>query len=316
MSSTGPVLVIHGGAGDPTTELAQNDAACREALRAALEAGRRALDGDGDAVAAVQAAVAEMESCELFNAGRGSALCSDGSVQMSAALMRGSDRAAGAVAGLTTTEHPIAAARHVLDSPQMLMVGQWADRRAGELGIAQRPNEFFVTDQQRARLSSAPGSSSTPAWSHSRGTVGAVCVDRRGVLAAATSTGGVFGQPPGRVGDTPVIGAGTWADEHVAVSCTGDGEAFIRAGAGRQIAMLVQAGTAVGEATDHVLADVAAAGGRGGLIALDRSGEAACPISSRVMPGGVWREGSEPVVWVTERPGATASPNPSNTRRR
>ena len=290
--------MIHGGAGDPTTELEQYDAACREALHGALEAGRQALRMEDDAVAALHAAVAELESCELFNAGHGSALCSDGSVQMSAALMRGSDRAAGAVAGLTSTEHPIAAARYVLDSPQVLVVGEWADRRAGELGVMQRPNEFFVTERQRARLSSALDSG------HSRGTVGAVCLDRGGMLAAGTSTGGVFAQPPGRVGDTPVIGAGTWADEHVAVSCTGDGEAFIRAGAGRQIAMLVQAGMTVGDATERVLADVAALGGRGGLIAVDRSGERACPISSKVMPGAVWREGSEPVVWVTERPGA------------
>ena len=300
--------MIHGGAGDPTTELEQYEAACREALIAALDAGRQALLAHGEATEATQAAVTEMESCELFNAGRGSALCSDGSVQMSAALMRGSDRVAGAVAAVTATEHPIVAARRVLDSNQVLIVGEWADRRAAALGIAQRPNEFFVTERQRARLSGLDAG-------HDRGTVGAVCLDRRGSLAAATSTGGVFGQPPGRVGDTPLIGAGTWADQYVAVSCTGHGEAFIRAGAARQIAMYVQAGMPVGEATELVLADVAALGGRGGLIAVDGTGETACPISSRVMPGGVWREGSDPVVWVTERPVAAASARGAGSER-
>jgi L-asparaginase / beta-aspartyl-peptidase len=296
MSATPPVLLIHGGEGDVTDVLREHEAAFREALLGALAAGRRVLEKEGDAIDAAQAAVAEMESCELFNAGRGSALCSDGSVQMSAALMRGSDRAAGAVAGLTRTEHPILAARLVLDSDQVLMVGEWADRRAAELGIAQRDNLHFVTEHQLARLRGRA------APEPMRGTVGAVCLDVDGVLAAATSTGGRSGQPPGRVGDSPLIGAGTWADEHVAVSCTGVGEAFIRTGAAHQIAMLRQSGVALAEASERALADVSVFSGRGGLIAIDPAGAISSPLLSEVMPGGVWRAGLEPVVWITGRP--------------
>ncbi|HEY6398742.1 MAG TPA: isoaspartyl peptidase/L-asparaginase, partial [Solirubrobacteraceae bacterium] len=221
---------------------------------------------------------------------------SDGSVQLSAGVMRGSDRAAGAVAALTRTEHPILAARFVLDSDQVLMAGEAADRRAAELGATQRENSFFVTERQWARLRGR-------AHELARGTVGAVCLDVRGALAAATSTGGRSGQPPGRVGDSPLIGAGTWADERVAISCTGAGEAFIRAGAARQIAMLLQSGMALEDATERALADVAALGGRGGLIALDSTGAMSTPLLRGVMPGGSWRAGSEPAVWVTEPPG-------------
>ena len=288
------MLVIHGGAGYPADEPAGRQSAYADALRAALEAGATALADRGEATAAVQAVVIELESCELFNAGRGSALCSDGSVQMSAALMRGSDGVAGAVAGVTRTEHPILAARCVFDSPQVLLIGGWADERAADAGLAQRPNEFFVTERQRARMV-AGQSAGAP-----RGTVGAVCLDGHGILAAATSTGGVFGQPPGRVGDTPVVGAGTWADDRVAVSCTGDGEAFIRVGAARQIAALARSGMTLEEATSCVLEEIAAIGGSGGLIAVDWSGRTAAPFSTMTMPGGVWRDGSEPVVWVAE----------------
>lgn len=285
--------MIHGGSGENVTELTEHGAAYRDALIAALDAGAAVLIGHGDAVAAVQSAVEELESCELFNAGRGSALCADGSVQMSAALMRGRDRAAGAVAGVTTTEHPIAAARCVLDSPQVLVLTEWADALAAAAGAVQRSNDFFVAPRQQARLAARREAD------HGRGTVGAVSLDERGMLAAATSTGGLFGQPPGRVGDTPVIGAGTWADQRVAVSCTGHGEAFIRVGAARQVAMLMRAGMTVDEAADHALRDVRAVGGGGGLIAVDATGRTAAPFSSRVMPGGLWREGKAE-VWVTD----------------
>ncbi|MDQ6817052.1 MAG: isoaspartyl peptidase/L-asparaginase [Actinomycetota bacterium] len=329
MSPTAPVLLIHGGEGDATVELREHEAAFREALLGALEAGRRALEAGGGAIDVAQAAVAEMESCELFNAGRGSALCSDGSVQMSAALMRGSDRAAGAVAGLSRTEHPILAARYVLESEQVLFAGEWADRHAAALGAAQRDNAFFVTEHQRARLLAVAGAEGRRTGAEVRGavdevrgtvdevrgtvgdvrgTVGAVCLDSRGVLAAATSTGGRSGQPPGRVGDSPVIGAGTWADQHVAVSCTGAGEAFIRAGAAHQIAMLLKSGLTVAQAAERSLADVAKLSRHGGLIAVDSTGATATPLLSEVMPGGVWRAGVEPMAWVTDPPRRFGTP--------
>jgi isoaspartyl peptidase/L-asparaginase-like protein (Ntn-hydrolase superfamily) len=130
------------------------------------------------------------------------------------------------------------------------------------------------------------------------GTVGAVCLDAHGRLAAATSTGGIRGQPPGRIGDTPLVGAGTWADAAVAVSCTGDGEAFIRSGVGRLIAALVRCGVTLEEAARRALDDVAALGGEGGLLALHASGALTAPFLTEAMPHGFWRAGQQPTITV------------------
>jgi L-asparaginase / beta-aspartyl-peptidase len=290
---SGGLVAIHAGAGPRTEELADCQAECREALAGALTDAATILEGGGDAVSAAQAAVMVLEAFPLFNAGVGSALCADGTVQMSAALMRGADRQAGAVAGVTRTRFPILAARAVFESPQVLMLGAAADARAASEGAEQWPPARFITERQRARLEPRAAGAGTD-----RGTVGAVCLDSDGTLAAATSTGGVFGQPPGRVGDSPVFGAGTWADDHVAVSCTGDGELFVRAGVARTIAVRVAGASALGQAAEGALADVSALGGHGGLIAIDASGALALPFSTETMPRGVWRTGSGPQVWV------------------
>jgi beta-aspartyl-peptidase (threonine type) len=282
-----PVIAIHAGAGDHAQELQEHDVECRQALMDALEAAQAAL-AEG-AVRAVQAATVVMENFELFNAGRGSALCSDGSVEMSAAVMRGGDQAAGAVAGVRHSENPILAARAVLDSPQVLVVGPPADERATLAGIAQLPNDYFITDRQRARLSDRH---------EDRATVGAVCVDAEGTLAAATSTGGIRNQPPGRVGDCPIIGAGTWADRVAAVSCTGDGEAFIRCATAREVAALVRSGADLAQAADWALEQVAGLQASGGLIAVDAVGSVAMPFLTPAMPRGLWRLGEPPVVWL------------------
>lgn len=289
--SSRPVIVVHGGAGSLTDDLREHAAACRDALRAALQAAAARLGEGQDAVAAVGEAVSVLETSALFNAGHGSALCADGTVEMAAALMRGSDRAAGAVAAVTRTEHPVAAAHALLDAPQVLMVGEAADAYAAAAGAAQRRPGHFVTDRQLARLRER---AVQPAGEH--GTVGAVCLDAEGRLAAATSTGGLVGQPPGRVGDTPLIGAGTWADRHVAVSCTGDGEAFIRAGAARVLAVLVAQGMAVDDAAQAVLEDVGRCDGGGGLIAVDSRGNVTMAFSTEAMPRGVWHPGQEPTA--------------------
>lgn len=285
-----PIVAVHGGAGAGRSLLA-HEGECRAALHAALDEARSALASRGDAVDAVLAAVRVLEEFELFNAGRGAALCADGSVELSAAIMRGADRAAGGVAGLRRTRHPVAAARRVLESDQVLMIGDHADRLAARAGLEQVPNAHFITERQRDVLRSrrAPDA---------QGTVGAVCLDRRGNLAAATSTGGIAGQPPGRVGDSPLIGAGTWADARVAVSCTGDGEAFVRAGAARRLAVLVQEGVTLAHAGDAVLSDVRRLAGSGGLIAVDARGTVVLPFRTPAMPRGVWRDGSDPVVHV------------------
>jgi L-asparaginase / beta-aspartyl-peptidase len=309
-----PVIVVHAGAGGLSDDLREQETECRAALEDALLAGARALE-TGGAVEAVSAAVMAMERFSLFNAGYGSVLCSDGSVEMSAAVMRGSDRAAGAVAMMRRTRHPVAAALTLLDAPPVLLAGERADAHAAAQGLEQGDPTEFVTERQRRRLERwlrAHAASTATRPHHSlrdeaarsqreepdRGTVGAVCLDATGLLAAATSTGGRLGQRPGRVGDSPLIGAGTWADRHVAVSCTGAGEAFIRAGAARLLGALVAHGLALESAAAAVMSEVAECDGVGGLIAVDAQGRVTTPFSTDAMPRGVWRPGESPAVDV------------------
>ncbi len=289
----GPVVVIHGGAGARAPEIDERQDQYRDALLSALQRARTILESGGAAVEAAQAAVMFMEDeVEFFNAGRGSALCADGSVEMSAALMRGNDQAAGAVAGVSRTRYPIAAARAVLDhSPHVLLVGAAADDYAVAAGAEAREAHYFVTERQRDRLRDG-----SPKFD--RGTVGAVCLDTHGVLAAGTSTGGIRGQLAGRVGDSPLPGAGTWADQRVAVSCTGDGEAFIRSGTARHLALLVAGGVPVADAAEQALADTTALGAQGGLIAVGSDGSVAAPFRAGAMPRGIWRVGEAPAVWA------------------
>jgi L-asparaginase / beta-aspartyl-peptidase len=284
----GPVISVHGGAGGHTDELREHAAEYHAALENALTVAADALNKGGSAVEAVCAAVIVLESVPLFNAGYGSALCSDGSVELSASVMRGSDRAAGGVAMMTRTAHPVAAAVALLAEPEVLLVGASADAYAAANRLEQRDPADFVTARQRQNLADA-----TTAGPE---TVGAVCLDANGVLAAATSTGGLSGQRPGRVGDSPLIGAGTWADQNVAVSCTGQGEAFVRAGAARLVAALVEHGSTLEAAARAALKAVAECGGSGGLIAIDADGNVTTPRSTRAMPRGVWRAGEKPAT--------------------
>lgn len=288
-----PVILVHAGAGGVSDDLVSQEADCRSALERALLAGAGSLEA-GNAVDAVCAAVMVMEGFALFNAGYGSVLCSDASVEMSAAVMRGSDRAAGAVAMLRRTRHPVAAARSLLDAPPVLLAGARADEHAAAVGLEQHDPSEFVTDRQRRRLERWLSSRED----RERGTVGAVCLDGSGMLAAATSTGGRLGQRPGRVGDSPLIGAGTWADRAVAVSCTGAGEAFIRCGAARLLGALVAQGASVELAARTALGEVAECDGVGGVIAVDADGNVALPFSTEAMPRGVWRPGQPPLVDV------------------
>lgn len=289
---TEPVILIHAGAGGISEELRAQESDCRDALERALMSGAAALEGDGGAVEAVCAAVTVMESFALFNAGYGSVLCSDGSVEMSAAVMRGSDRGAGAVTTLRRTRHPVLAALSLVDAPPVLLAGEPADAHAASHGLEQHDPSEFVTDRMRARLARWLDSRDAS----DRGTVGAVCLDANGLLAAATSTGGRLGQRPGRVGDSPLIGAGTWADRSVAVSCTGAGEAFIRCGAARLLGTLVASGVALEVAAGTVLDEVAECDGVGGMVAVDAGGNIALPFSTDAMPRGVWRPDQGPAV--------------------
>jgi len=272
-------LVIHGGAGQMTrdTVTAQTDTGTRAGLATALDAGIAILSAGGTAVDAVEAAVRVLEDDPHFNAGRGACLTIEGTTELDAAIMDGRDRRAGAVAGTRSARHPVTLARAVMaNSPHVFLAGKGADEFGRDEGIEQADADWFVTDERRGHLTElkARGDDAFDV-DMKYGTVGAVACDTRGHVAAATSTGGVTGKRWGRIGDSPVIGAGTYADDRgAAVSCTGAGEFFLRVGAAGEIAARARlSGTPLQQAADAVLADIAAMGGRGGIIATAPTGE-------------------------------------------
>jgi L-asparaginase / beta-aspartyl-peptidase len=274
-----PVIVVHGGCGNPAGGAVRDEAPYHRALEEALAAGWAALEAG--ALDAVQAAVESLEDCPLFNAGRGSVLTGDGEVEMDAAVMLGSDGHAGAVAAVTGVRHPVALARVVMEqTPHVLIAGSGAERLAEQRGLELCDPSWFITDRQHER------------WLASQGTVGAVALDARGVLAAATSTGGVRHQLPGRIGDSPLIGAGTYADTRCAISATGHGESLIRHVAAHEVASLIaHGGLPLSDACEQVVRSIEP---DAGLIAVDSHGNAALPFNTAVMPRGVMREESGP----------------------
>jgi L-asparaginase / beta-aspartyl-peptidase len=286
-------LVIHGGSGSmrPGMLAPPLDEAGRTGLNAALEAGAAILAKGGHALDAVEAASRVLEEDACFNAGRGSVLAYDGHVELDAAIMDGRDRRCGAVAGLRSTRAPISAARAVMEhSPHVLMSYEGADDFACEVGLEQVPNRWFVTPERRRQLDEllARGSESFDA-DIKYGTIGAVAVDVHGHVAAATSTGGLTAKRWGRIGDSPLIGAGTYADDRAAaVSATGLGEIFIRAAAAHEVCARIRIGGAgLQDALDGVLNEVKALGGNGGLIAVSPSGETAWGFTTPGMYRGM-----------------------------
>ena len=292
-------IAVHGGCGVmpaqglPAAEWEEARAALAEALRAGwavLRAGGRALD-------AVEAAVVVLEDSPHFNAGHGAALNAEGEHELDASIMDGMGRAAGAVIGVRRVRNPVRAARAVLDAGQVVaLAGPAADRYAGERGLALVDPSYFTTERRRENLESmrARGEAGTVAAAseaEKHGTVGAVALDRAGHLAAATSTGGYTNKPAGRVGDSPIPGAGTYAQDGVcAVSGTGQGEAFIRHALAHDVACRMDyRGDALAEATAGVLADLTPRGVGAGLVALDAAGRVAAPFNT----GGMFRG------WVT-----------------
>ena len=266
-------FAIHGGAGviERASLTPEQDAAYRAALHRALEVGSAVLAGGGSALDAVQAAIELMEDDPLFNAGRGAVFTAAGRNELDAAVMNGSDLRAGAVAGLTTTRHPIAAARAVMDqSPHVMLIGEGADTFAASVGLQQVPPDFFFTERRWRGLEAelrrqnlpiperpagapalgAMAEVAPPLNERKFGTVGAVALDSQGRLAAGTSTGGMTAKRWGRVGDVPVIGAGTYASnaDGCAVSATGAGEYFIRATVARDICSRIALSSAAWEA--------------------------------------------------------------------
>jgi beta-aspartyl-peptidase (threonine type) len=295
-------LMIHGGSGAmrPDRLPPDTEQKARAALNAALDAGVGLLAAGGDALDAVEAAARVLEDDPVFNAGRGSALTVDGIAECDAALMDGRDRRAGAVAGLRTTRSPISAARAVMEqSPHVLLTGPEADRFAQDRGLEQVSNDWFVTPERRAQLDKVMAAGGHFDADIKFGTIGAVAVDAHGHIAAATSTGGLTAKRWGRIGDSPLIGAGTYADDRsCAMSGTGLGEAFMRAVAGHQLAMRVLNGEVLQDALDAVLEDVKTMGGTGGMIAVTPSGEAAWGFTTPGMYRGVASDGGERVVEV------------------
>ncbi len=305
-------IAIHGGAGtlDPDRMTPERRAAYEAALQEALDAGSAILAEGGSAMDAIQAAILPMEDNPLFNAGRGAVFTWEGRNELDASIMDGSDRSAGAVTGVTTVRNPILLADRVrTDSPHVFLMGGGAEQFAGEQGFEVTPPEWFATERRRESLQRMRERElSALDVDHKFGTVGAVALDQDGNMAAGTSTGGMTGKRWGRIGDAPVIGAGTYADNRsCAVSATGWGEYFIRVGVAQEICTrlryrfragidaaqatvpldefgvptyLVHASewsmeaTSAQEEADAVMAEVAELGGDGGIILVTPEGHA------------------------------------------
>ena len=289
-------LAVHGGAGalSPSRLSVELDAAYRAGRAAALLAGYHVLAAGGRAVDAVTQAVVVLEDNPLFNAGRGGVFTSEGEVQLDAAVMDGLDRSAGAVAAVAGPRNPVLAARAVMEhSEAVLLVGEGALSFCRAHGVAFEEPDYFYTQQrwealQRELRRRERGGPDQRDAADLHGTVGAVARDCHGNLAAATSTGGLTAKAPGRVGDSPVFGAGTWAENGTcAVSATGVGEVFIRYGAAHEIAARMRIG---GQPLETAAADVVAelheVSGEGGLIAVDASGAVAMPFNCQGMYRG------------------------------
>ncbi|GAA5026828.1 isoaspartyl peptidase/L-asparaginase [Marivirga lumbricoides] len=294
----GPIsLVIHGGAGTIKREniSPEQDSAYRAKLTEALEAGYAVLENGEPASKAVIAAIQIMEESPLFNAGRGSVFTSAGTNEMDAAIMKGESRDAGAVAGLTKVKSPISAALAVMEnSPHVMMTGPGAEQFAKEQGLEiVDPSYFFIQNRydalQRVKQKETENGTAAAlaAFPDSKfGTVGCVALDKQGNIAAGTSTGGMTNKKYGRVGDVPIIGAGTYADnETCGVSATGHGEYFIRSVVAYDIAAKMKYnGMSLKEAADKVVMDeLVDFGGEGGIIALDKAGNITMPFNSNGM---------------------------------
>ncbi len=287
-----PAIAVHGGAGViPTAELTpERRQAFHVALEAALRAGFAVMEAGGASLDAVVAAVKVLEDDPLFNAGRGSVFTASGEHELDASIMDGRDLRAGSVTGVRQVRNPVELARLVMDrSPHVMLSGPGADDFAIEMGLEPVSNQYFSTERRRTELARHLRGDAHTGDEAVLGTVGAVALDSHGNLAAATSTGGMTGKKWGRIGDSPIIGAGTYAaNDCCAVSATGHGEYFIRAAVAHEIASLMRyRGIGVREAADEVvMKQLVALGGSGGVIAVGRDGSIAMPFNSPGMLRG------------------------------
>ncbi|PWG80952.1 isoaspartyl peptidase/L-asparaginase family protein [Pararcticibacter amylolyticus] len=307
------VMVVHGGAGTilKSKMTPEKEAAYREALTQALQEGYSKLKAGKSSLDAVEAAIHVMEDSPLFNAGKGAVFTHDGRNELDASVMNGKTLEAGAVAGVTTIRNPISAARAVMEkSEHVMMVGAGAEKFAKEAGLTIVDPQYFWTRERWEGLQQAIKEDSTKSVldhgnkktmrmgttnrDYKFGTVGAVALDKEGNLAAGTSTGGMTNKKYGRVGDSPIIGAGTYANNATAaISCTGWGEFYIRSVVAHDVSALMEyKGLSAAEAGKTVINKVGKLGGDGGMIILDRNGNAAMPFNTEGMyRGKVTEEG-------------------------
>ncbi|MEV8471394.1 MULTISPECIES: isoaspartyl peptidase/L-asparaginase family protein [unclassified Ralstonia] len=317
---TTPILAIHGGAGTITRTAmsADKEAAYQQALNDILAAGQRILVDGGSALDAVTEAVRLLEECPLFNAGKGAVLTSAGTYELDASIMDGATLEAGAVTCVKRLRNPILAARAVMErSEHVLFTSEGAEAFAKAQGLEFVEPDYYYTEARYAQWQRARQQDGMALLDHDAaslmakeaapidpdnkfGTVGAVACDAQGRLAAATSTGGVTNKKVGRVGDTPIVGAGCFANNVAAVSCTGTGEMFIRAVAAYDVAAQMEyAGKSLADATDDVvMRKLMAINGRGGLIAVDAQGNVALPFNTEGMYRGFARGAQAPVVSI------------------
>jgi beta-aspartyl-peptidase (threonine type) len=305
-----PTLVVHGGAGtivrgEMTAELEEQ---YRAKLREALLAGQALLQSGASSLDTVETVIKILEDSPLFNAGRGSVFTSEGRNEMDAAIMDGISGKAGAVAFVTRVKNPITAARAVMDRTEHVMLaGPGADTFAADQGLELVEPDYFFTErrwgqlwQEKAKEEAKTGAVSQRDPLTYLGTVGALALDQQGTLAAATSTGGMTNKRYGRIGDTPIIGAGTWADTQCAISATGHGEYFIRFAVASDICSRARyLGISVAEAASTVIHEVLpAVGGTGGVITLDDEGQISMPFNTEGMYRGFVQGNSEPVIQI------------------
>ena len=305
-----PVLLIHGGAGAPSrSHLTPSlEAEMREFLKMVLTTCGALLETGGSAIDAVTEAVRLMEDCPHLNAGRGSVFNEEGEHELDAAIQCGRSGKAGSVCAVRKIKNPILTARALLeDNAHVMLAGAGAEAFSRERGFQPVENSYFSTQHRRTQLESARASQSVLLDGGSGGkfgTVGAVALDSNGCVAAATSTGGMTNKRSGRVGDSPCLGCGTFADERVAVSCTGSGEAFLKACAAKDVASNIQYSNrrTIEEACDMALARVGSLGGSGGIIAVRSDGESALRFDTEGMYRGVWKSGKAPgvAIWKEE----------------
>ena len=289
-----PVMAVHGGAGTPPPGWVVDMNTARADLASATAAGWEVLERGGSALDAAQAAVIWMEDCPRFNAGRGSVLNAHGETELDAAVMEGATRRAGAVASVRRVRNPIKAARAVMEgSDHVLLTATGAEAFAEAAGIAMvDPAHHVIAYRERLNHSAL-------------GTVGAVALDGTGGLAAATSTGGLRGKMRGRVGDSPLVGCGTYANERCAVSATGHGEAILRAVAAHDVAARVRHGRSLQTAARAVVDEIVALDGEAGLLAIDREGNVALPFVADVFHRAVKRAGG-PILAAVSHEGLAA----------